>query len=154
MRPNFRKIPEPKVAPCVSAAQTQSLFRRALAHHKQGELSQAQTLYTDILKTQPRHADTLHFLWVIAVPTGDPQKAVELIERAIAIKPDDAQAYCNRGLALKALKQLDVAVASYDKAITIKPDYAEAYYNLGNALKELKQFDAAVASYDKPESVI
>lgn len=63
--------------------------------------------------------------------------------------PDFAEAHYNRGIALKALKQPDAAVASYGRAITIKPDYAAAYYNRGNALRELKQLDAAVASYDR-----
>ena len=74
---------------------------------------------------------------------------MELIDKAIQLKPDYADAYYNRGNALKALEQFDAAIASYDKAIQLKPDYADAYSNRGLALKELEQFDAAIASYDK-----
>jgi predicted O-linked N-acetylglucosamine transferase (SPINDLY family) len=82
--------------------------------------------------------------------------AVASFDKAIALKPDYAEAYSNRGNALLALKQLDAAVVSFNKAIALKPGYAEAYYNRGVALKELQQLDAAVASFDhafdlKPE---
>jgi protein O-GlcNAc transferase len=67
------------------------------------------------------------------------EEALTSYDRAIAIKPDYAEAYYNRGNALQELKRLEEALASYDRAIEIKPDYAEAYSNRGNALKELKR---------------
>ena len=54
-------------------------------------------------------------------------------------EPDYAEAFNNRGNALRRLKRLDEALASYDKAIALKPDYAEAHNNRGNALKDLKR---------------
>jgi tetratricopeptide (TPR) repeat protein len=47
-------------------------------------------------------------------------------EQAIALKPDHADAYNNRGVALQDLKRPEEALASYDKAIALKPDFAEA----------------------------
>ena len=69
--------------------------------------------------------------------------------KAIKLKPDYAEAYSNRGIALQDLKRLDEALASYDKAIALKPGFAEAYYNRGNTLQDLKRLDEALASYDK-----
>jgi hypothetical protein len=66
--------------------------------------------------------------------------AVASYDKAIALKPDYAEAYYNRGNALQELKQFDAAVASYDKAIALKPDYAEAYYNRGHLRLVLKDF--------------
>ena len=74
---------------------------------------------------------------------------MELISRAIELKPNFVQAYSNRGLALQELKRFEAAIASYDQAIKVKPNYAKAYSNRGNALQELKQFEAAIASYDQ-----
>ena len=142
------RIRKPETLPDALATAAQANFGEAVALHQRGLLSDAQILYTEILKTQPTNADALHFLGLIALQTQNPQKAVELIDKAIAIAPDSAAAYANRGLALHDLKQLDAAVASYDKAIAIKPDYAEAHYNRGNALQALTQLDDAIASYD------
>jgi predicted O-linked N-acetylglucosamine transferase (SPINDLY family) len=69
-------------------------------------------------------------------------------DKAIALKPDYAEAFNNRGGALQTLKRLDEALASYDKAIAFKPDYAEAFYNRGNALKDLSRLDESLVSFD------
>ena len=74
-------------------------------------------------------------------------KAVKSYEKALAIKPDYAEAHNNLGIAFKDLAQLDAAVKCYEQALAIKPDYAEAHNNLGNAFKDLAQLDAAVKSY-------
>ena len=71
-------------------------------------------------------------------------------DKAIALKPDYAEAYYNRGNALTGLKRPKDALASYDKAIALQPDYAEAYYNRGNPLLSLKRYEDALASYDPP----
>ena len=78
-----------------------------------------------------------------------PEEALASYDRAIALKPDYAEAYNNRGNALHDLKRPADALASYDKAIALKPDYAEAYNNRGNALQDLKRPAEALASYDK-----
>ena len=69
--------------------------------------------------------------------------------RALAIKPDYAEALYNRGNALQDLGQDAEAVASYDQALAIKPDYAEALNNRGNALQGLMRHAEALASYDR-----
>ena len=70
-------------------------------------------------------------------------------DQAIALKPDYADAFNNRGVVLADLEHYDEAVASYNQAIALKPDYADAFNNRGNALAELKQFDEALASYSQ-----
>ena len=70
-------------------------------------------------------------------------------DKAIALKPDYANAYNNRGNALNALKRHDEAIASFDKAIALKPEFAEAHNNRANALYALKRLEEAIANYDK-----
>ena len=53
-----------------------------------------------------------------------PAEALASYDKAIALKPDFAEAYNNRGNALRDLKRPEEALASYDKAIALKPDYA------------------------------
>jgi len=130
-------------------ALTDAQYQQALAFHQRGQLSQAQVLYDDILRIQPRHAGALHLLGVIAYQTKNHHRAAELIGKAIDIDPGNATYYYNRGNALQELKQFDAAIASYDKAVAIEPNHADAYCNRGNALQELRQFDVALASYDK-----
>jgi tetratricopeptide (TPR) repeat protein len=61
----------------------QSKFREGLALHQQGQWAQAQQIYQQILKVQPRHADTLHLLGMLARQTGNPAQAVHWIEKSL-----------------------------------------------------------------------
>ena len=133
----------------MSVARIQASFNEATSLHQKGRLSQAKALYEAVLKLQPTHFQSIHLLGVIAAQTGNYQHAVDLIGKAIQISPNNADFHLNQGNALRALKQLDAAVASYDKAIAIKLDYAEAHSNRAAALQGLGQFNAAVTSYDK-----
>ena len=76
-------------------------------------------------------------------------EAVASYQKALAIKPDYAEAHSNLGLSLKDLEWLDEAAASCRKALTIKPDLAEAHNNLGNVLRCLGELDEAIMSYQK-----
>jgi tetratricopeptide (TPR) repeat protein len=55
-------------------------------------------------------------------------------EKALEFKPDDHQAWYNRGNALADLGHNEEAIESYDKALEFKPDYHQAWYGRGNAL--------------------
>jgi tetratricopeptide (TPR) repeat protein len=123
--------------------------QQANALHQRGQLESARILYEEILKIQPMHFDALHLLGVIAAQSKNPEKAADLIAKAIKINPNHAATYCNRATALQELNQFDAAVDSYDKAIALKPDYALAHCNRGNVLKALRRFEAALASYDR-----
>jgi tetratricopeptide (TPR) repeat protein len=123
-------------------------FQGANALHNRGQLAEARAVCEGILAAEPRHAGALHLLGLIAAQAGNPCLALELIDRALAIDPHNAAAYCNKATALQELKQWDAALANYDEAIARKPDYAVAHSNRGNVLAGLRRWEAALASYD------
>ncbi|HWR01332.1 MAG TPA: tetratricopeptide repeat protein [Chlorobaculum sp.] len=128
---------------------TDGLLTRAIDFHQKAQLAQAQSIYEEILKVTPDHFDALHLLGVIAAQTQQFQRAVDLMDKAVASFPHDAGCYFNRGLALKELGQLEAAIASYDRALALKPDYAEAWLNRGLAYHGLRQLSLSVESYDR-----
>jgi len=75
--------------------------------------------------------------------------AVASFDQAIALNPNDAEAYNNRGIALQALGQHDAAMQNFDRAIALMPDYADACYNRGVLLSETDRDDAAIQSYER-----
>ena len=125
-----------------------STLARAVELHKAGQIAQAKELYEGILELEPDHADALHLLGVIYL-ASEPDRAADLIGKAIEIHPGHAAPLCNYGAALIALKRFEEAVARYNQAIALRPDFAEAHYSRGIALAELRRFEEAVASYDK-----
>ena len=94
----------------------------AVQHHNAGRLPEAESIYQQILQTDPHQPVTLHLLGVIARQVGKHDTAVDLITKALAIRPDYAEAHSNLGIAFKELGNLEDAVASYHKALAIKPD--------------------------------
>ena len=78
---------------------------------------------------------------------GKLDEAIAAYREAIRLKPDDAEAHYNLGIALSGQGKLDEAIAEYREAIRLKPDYAEAHYNLGIALDGQGKLDEAIAEY-------
>jgi len=130
-----------------------SHLQNALALHQQGKLGLAEASYRQLLAIDPRNADALNLLGVIAHQTGHYQSALDLISQAIGINSNFAGYYSNQGNAFKELKQLEAAVSSYDKAIKLESKNASIFFNRGNALRELKNLEASVDSYDKAVSL-
>jgi predicted O-linked N-acetylglucosamine transferase (SPINDLY family) len=114
----------------------------AVRHHRAGEFEQAEKLYRQVLKSQPKNPDALHLLGVMAHQAGRHDKAVEYIRRAIKSRPR-AAFHSNLGLAYHALGKLDRAVDSYRRALALKPDYIDALDNLAEALKNNGQTSEA-----------
>ena len=57
----------------------------AIQHHQAGQLQAAEQIYRQILTVEPKHADAIHFLGVLAHQVGKHEVAVEYIERAIQL---------------------------------------------------------------------
>ena len=66
---------------------------------------------------------------------------------AIRLNPNDANAFCGRGLAYYDKKQYDQAIDDYSEAIGLKPDFAVAYYDRGLAYDDNKAYDKAISDY-------
>jgi len=77
--------------------------------------------------------------------SGQTEKAVEQLEKAIRISPEYAEAYNNRGNAYQNKGQYDAAIRDYDRAIALQPDHTVAYLNRAIALSQTKAYDKAWA---------
>ena len=77
------------------------------------------------------------------------EKILNEANKALFIKPSNANAYYNMGIALQNQSKLEEAIEAYQKALAIKPDYAEAYYNMGTALQGQHKLEDAIKAYNK-----
>ncbi len=77
------------------------------------------------------------------------EKAIADYDRAIALDPNDANAYHNRGLAYRNINEYHKAIADYDRAIALDPDYRNAYHNRGLTYYNLNEYQKAIADYDR-----
>jgi protein O-GlcNAc transferase len=123
------------------------LLQDQLAHamqcHQAGRLAEAEGLYKQILAVDPRNADCLHLLGVIAQQVGRYDISVDLIEQAIAVRGNPPIFHNNLGCALKALGRLDEAAASFRRALALKPDYVASWSGLNRVFVAQGKFEEA-----------
>src|SRR5687768_16590813 len=108
-------------------------IRVALDHHQQGRLREAETIYREILKTQPNHFDALHLLGLVARQTGHPDAAIDLTTRAISINPHVAAVWSDLAFAHLAVARPADAIPAADKALALDAKLAAAYLARGAA---------------------
>ena len=63
--------------------------------------------------------------------------AIEYIDKALAIQPNDTYALIGKGTALGRLGNFTGAILYYDKALTIDPHYVNALTGKGTVLGSL-----------------
>jgi tetratricopeptide (TPR) repeat protein len=81
-------------------------------------------------------------------------EAIPRLRRALAMKPDYAEAHYNLGNALRKSGQLEEAVRSYEMAIKHRPNYVDAYLNASQALLEHDRQAEAIATLRRAIGVI
>ncbi|MCT0214745.1 tetratricopeptide repeat protein, partial [Synechococcus sp. CS-1330] len=122
--------------------------QQAVALINQGKLQEAEAIYRGLITAGTRNHIVYCNLAAICGMQGRFDDLIELLKKALQLKPNYPDAHNNLGVALKEQGDLDAAIASYNSALQLKPNYPEAHNNLGNALKEQGDLDAAIASYN------
>lgn len=80
---------------------------------------------------------------------GDQQAAVDALDRALELAPDDPRSLTLRGECRRALGRHDEAIGDLDKAIELNPDDAFALASRGAIRLGHGEFDEALADLDR-----
>ena len=124
--------------------QTGTDVAAALEHQVAGRLQEAERGYRAILRQQPRHADALHLLGLVAHQSGNNPGAEDLIRQAIAIAPRAAVYHANLGVVLIQTRRMQEAAAALRRAVRLQPADFGAQSNLGVALSAIGDHDGAI----------
>lgn len=124
-------------------------MQRALAAHRRGAWTEAESLLRQALAANADDFDALQMLGIIAALSRRPGEAAELLSRAVYVNPGSASAHVNRGNVLQDLGRHDEALACFDRALAIRADSAEAHSNRGNLLRKLRRYEEAMACHDR-----
>jgi tetratricopeptide (TPR) repeat protein len=125
----------------------QEVLKTAIELQQAGQLSQAAQIYQRILAQEPSNAEALHLLGLVHYQQGNPARAVELIGKAVAVRPNAPVFHANLAEAYRALGQLERAAGCCRAALGLRPNYPEALGNLGLALHEMGKREEAVEQY-------
>jgi len=122
----------------------QDVLTAAIEMHRSGQLGPASQLYQKVLAREHENAEALHLLGVLHHQQGHHARAIELIGRAVALRPNSHIYHANLAEAYRALGDFERAVGCCRAALAIWPNYPEALCNLGAALQALGQSTEAV----------
>lgn len=100
------------------------------------------------LGTSPLFNALLDLAHLFRIWLRSPEESLNLYEEACNIDPENAEVYFYKGLAFRALGELELSIDSYIQGIHKKANFAECYFNLGNIyLEEYKNLKEAEACY-------
>jgi thioredoxin-like negative regulator of GroEL len=81
-------------------------LQKGIQAHKDGQVQEADSLYTAILKVQPKHPDANHNMGVLAVGVGKVEQALPFFKTALEANPAIAQFWLSYIDALIKLRKL------------------------------------------------
>ena len=124
------------------------MLREALRHHQSGELDRAAPLYERILTVEPRHAEALHYLGLLAFQRGRLEEAERKIRESLRVR-EEAFFRSNLGLVLQTKGDTAGAIEAFERALVLDPKLAETSSNLGTALAGVNRFEEAMLCYQR-----
>ena len=132
----------------VEPMETPALLRQALDAQQQGNRSQAERLYLEVLAREPGNFDANHLLGVLHFQEGRAGEALRHLGMALTVNPEAAAALAHRALVLHAMGRSADALVDLDRALALKPEQVEALNWRGMVLEALGRPAEALASLE------
>tara|TARA_Y100000022_G_scaffold194870_1_gene199813 strand:- start:77 stop:1588 length:1512 start_codon:yes stop_codon:yes gene_type:complete len=96
----------------------------------------------------PQSFITWNTLGAFATEIGILDLAITAYEKAILLKPDYDEAYCNMGITYQKLSKFNEAINAYNKAISFNKNYVNAHRNLSFALLNSGRIKEGLDKYE------
>jgi tetratricopeptide (TPR) repeat protein len=131
----------------MSAPDIIQLHRQAQQALNRRAYEDAHRCCIEILEREPEFADAYFLLGMIALEHGRAGKARELIDRALALKPDSAEYLAHRAKCLVSLKDYSAALQSAREALALAPDDALTLDTIAVALTKAGDHETAIGAF-------
>ena len=107
------------------------IFQQGLEAHTKGKLEEAEKLYREILRTEPRHPDANHNLGVLLFFKNKLDEAQSLFKFVTEINPDTEEFWISYINIFTRQKKFEEAEAISRKAIKLNTNFINVYFKLG-----------------------
>lgn len=115
--------------------------------HQAGKLDEAREGYTLLLKQNPKNVEVLHALAILSTQEEKFNDAVEYLQKAITLQPNNPLFHLHFANVLKIQGHLDQSIETLKKVIKLDPNCLSAYNNLGSAYFSQGKFSEAIQAY-------
>lgn len=122
-------------------------LERAHAHMQDGRLAEAEALCRKILDAKPDAHEAWHVLGLLAWQTGQVERAIGLIEKALGFDGSRPLYLRNLGEMCRQAGRLPDAITFGRRAVALDASDTQALYNLGVALGDAGKTDEAIGIY-------
>ena len=128
-------------------------FRQAIASFQTGRLGDAERLFKEVLRHQPKHIAALNLLSVVLTLLKRYAEAEVYIKSALKLNSNSDTTLYNYAIILKSLNRPSEALERFNQALSINATIAETWNNRGTVLNDLKRYDDAILDFDKAISL-
>lgn len=135
---------ELRAALSVNPQQTQWLFDMGLALDALRRYDEAAEVFESVLRLRGDNVETLLHLGADLIRSGQPRRAVGVLERAAELDPQCEPSYCQRVAAYAQLEDHDQAEVMFYLARQLTDECPDCLDHLGHSLAMRDQMDRAV----------
>jgi Tetratricopeptide repeat len=112
-------------------------------------LEMEQALLTHRLARYPNDFPALLHLGTVMLSRLNPAGAVSMLEEAVKVDPQNAEAHNFLGSAFESTGRTQEAIREFHLALALRPEYSNARFNLGNALVKSGKLEDAITEYKR-----
>jgi len=126
------------------------IINKGFDFHQSGRLAEAEAAYREALELDPDSPEVCNLLGVLKLQQNDTFSAIEWVEKAIRIKPDEYfyetlfQAYIRSGAYEKIIYCESEINQKYPKNFSLHFNIALAYKNIRQYAKSIKAYETAL----------
>lgn len=145
-QPTQAAVPAQSQGPVMPGGETiEQALTRAQAAAQAKRLNEASGICADVLATVPDHPAALALQGIVSAMAGDPDKGVELLRRAIQLRPGNATWYAHLSSLCRTTYRMEEALAAGQESIRLDPNNPEHLVNLSLIFVDVDDRERATA---------
>jgi len=125
------------------------IYNRGTILADAGDYAKAKEEFTLALRADPRFVDAGYNLAVVMIATGEPERAVAILEQVMAIRPDVALFEFALGKAHFDAERVPEALEHFENAVRLDPSLEDARFAQEVALLGIGEREEAVFALDR-----
>jgi tetratricopeptide (TPR) repeat protein len=132
-----------------TASAAQAKIEQAISLAQAGDMGGAEVLLDAVRKVDPDLPEVNHQLGMIYARTGRTDSGLELLRRAVEMRPEESLYWNNLAAACLAIERSQEAVDAVRKALALDPKNFMAWQNLALGLRDLGDRAGAIDAFDR-----